>query len=94
MILEQHNKYSIRVCAFSDEDYVIQRLYFNKIKEAGFKIEDRHDSDGDKASYINDFDFRDLPRLMRVLGEDLIVSDVGTEYAVTIYDLPFMVGGK
>ena len=92
MMLEQCNKYSIRVCAFSDEDYVIQRLYFNKIKGAGFKIEDRHDSDGDKASYIDDFEFKDLPRLMKALGEDLIVSDVGPEYAVTIYDLPFIVG--
>lgn len=94
MMLEQHNKYSIRVCAFSDEDYVIQRPYFDKIKEAGFKIEDRHDSDGDKASYIDDFDFRDLPKLMKVLDEDLIVTDDGPEYAVTVYDLPFIVGGN
>jgi len=88
MMLEQHNKYSVRVFAISDEDYAIQRLYLDKIKEAGFKIEYRPDRDGDKASYIDDFDFRDLPRLMKVLDEDLIVSDDGPEYAMTIYDLP------
>ncbi|QBX93865.1 hypothetical protein [Lactiplantibacillus plantarum] len=84
------DKYSVRVFAVSDEDEAIpiQKIYFDKIEEAGFNIENRPDSDGDKGTYIDDFDFRDIPKLMKALDEDLIVTYNDVEFEITIYDLP------
>lgn len=82
------DKYSVRVFAVSDEDGAIQKLYFDKVEEAGFNIENRLDSDGDKGTYIDNFDFGDMPKLMKALDEDLIVTYNGKEFEVTIYDLP------
>lgn len=82
------DKYSVRVFAVSDEDEAIQKLYFDKVEEAGFNIENRLDDDGDKGTYIDNFNFRDMPKLMKALDEDLIITYNGTEFEVTIYDLP------
>lgn len=82
------DKYSVRVFAVSDEDEAIQKLYFDKIAEAGFNIKNRLDSNGDKGTYIDNFKFCDMPKLSNALDEELILSYDDSQYEITIYDLP------
>ncbi|AFU63164.1 hypothetical protein 8014-B2_0097 [Lactobacillus phage ATCC 8014-B2] len=81
-------KYSVRIFSVSDEDYAIQRFYFDKIKEAGFNINNRLDANGEKGTYIDNFDFKDMPKLAKALDEDLIFSCYNSDFEITIYDLP------
>lgn len=79
----------VRLYAVSDEDYAVQRFYTEKIFDAGFDVQYKLDEDGEKASYLVDFDLRDLPKLMKAVDEEIIVSYDNNELAITIYDMPF-----
>lgn len=80
---------AVRLYAVSDEDCAVKRFYVDKIFDAGFDVRYKLDEDGEKASYLVDFDFRDLPKLMKAVDEELIVSYDNNELAITIYDMPF-----
>lgn len=82
-------KQTARLYAVSDEGYAVQRFYTGKLCDFGFKVAYRLDEDGEKATYIDDFDFKDLPKLIEALDEEIIVSKTDDEYELTIYDLPF-----
>lgn len=79
----------VRLYAVSDEDYAVQRFYTEKIFDAGFDVRYKLDEDGEKASYLVDFDLRDLPKLMKAVDEEIIISYDNNELAITIYDMPF-----
>lgn len=82
-------KQTVRLYAVSDEGYAVQRFYTSKLCDFGFKVVYRLDEDSEKATYIDDFDFKDLPKLIEALDEEIIVSKTGDEYELTIYDMPF-----
>lgn len=81
-------KQTVRLFAVSDEDFAVQRFYTDKIKEAGFDVQNLPDDDGNLVTYIDNFNFEDLPKLMARVDEDLIVSAEINGYSITIYDLP------
>lgn len=84
------SKQDVRLYAVSDEDCAVQRFYTSKIWDAGIRVEYRLDEDGEKATYLTDFDFKDLPKLMEAVDEEIIVSKTGNQYELTIYDLPWL----